>query len=112
MPYGKVEPRYGVAASKCAMSIAGPGLRWLEKGAAMNISSMHSECSAPKWQARGTCCCYRLVDLYGMSDMMATPISSHWPANMALPDQCLRDYSRRSGISLIKVTRRRNPGQA
>ncbi len=46
----------------------------------MNIPSMKPQCSAEEWQARvDLAACYRLVDLYGMSDMMANHISSHVP---------------------------------
>src|SRR4051812_50213378 len=41
---------------------------------------MKDRCSAEEWQARVDCAaCYRLVDLYGMSDMMANHISVRVP---------------------------------
>ena len=44
----------------------------------MNIPSMQPQCMPAEWQARvDLAACYCLVDLYGMSDMMANPISSH-----------------------------------
>lgn len=46
----------------------------------LQIPSMKDKCSAAEWQARiDLAACYRLVDLYGMSDMMANHISSHVP---------------------------------
>ena len=42
--------------------------------------SMKGRCSAAEWSARvDLAACYRLVDHYGMSDMMANHISSHVP---------------------------------
>jgi len=42
----------------------------------LQIPSMKERCSPQEWQARIDCAaCYRLVDLYGMSDMMANHIS-------------------------------------
>ena len=44
------------------------------------IPSMQPHCTPAEWQARiDLAACYRLVDLYGMSDMMANHISSHVP---------------------------------
>ena len=38
----------------------------------LSIPSMKERCSAAEWNARvDLAACYRLVDLYGMSDMMA-----------------------------------------
>ena len=46
----------------------------------LNIPSMRERCSPAEWQARIDCAaCYRLVDLYGMSDMMANHISVRVP---------------------------------
>src|SRR5689334_16816405 len=46
----------------------------------LTIPSMKERCSAAEWNARvDLAACYRLVDLYGMSDMMANHISSHVP---------------------------------
>ena len=46
----------------------------------MNIESMQHQCTPAEWQARtDLAACYRLVDLYGMADMMANHISSHVP---------------------------------
>ncbi|MCJ9712845.1 class II aldolase/adducin family protein, partial [Bordetella hinzii] len=42
--------------------------------------SMKERCTAQEWEARvNLAACYRLIDLYGMSDMMANHISSHVP---------------------------------
>jgi ribulose-5-phosphate 4-epimerase/fuculose-1-phosphate aldolase len=44
------------------------------------IPSMKARCAPAEWQARvDLAACYRLVDLYGLSDMMANHISSHVP---------------------------------
>ena len=46
----------------------------------LRISSMKDRCSPQEWQARvDLAACYRLVDLYGMSDMMANHISMRVP---------------------------------
>ena len=46
----------------------------------LKISSMKDRCSPQEWQARvDLAACYRLVDLYGMSDMMANHISMRVP---------------------------------
>jgi ribulose-5-phosphate 4-epimerase/fuculose-1-phosphate aldolase len=46
----------------------------------LSILSMKDRCPAAEWNARvDLAACYRLVDLYGMSDMMANHISSHVP---------------------------------
>jgi ribulose-5-phosphate 4-epimerase/fuculose-1-phosphate aldolase len=47
---------------------------------ALRIPSMRGLCSPEEWQARvDLAACYRLVDLYGMSDMMANHISVRVP---------------------------------
>ncbi len=44
------------------------------------IASMKDQCSVQEWQARvDLAACYRLIDLYGMSDMMANHISARVP---------------------------------
>lgn len=46
----------------------------------LQISSMKGKCSDAEWQARvDLAACYRLVDLYGMSDMMANHVSARIP---------------------------------
>lgn len=72
----------------------------------MNISSMQGQCSAAEWQARiDLAACYRLVDLYGMSDMMANHISSHVPGEHGafLINAYGMMYEEITASSLIKV---------
>jgi ribulose-5-phosphate 4-epimerase/fuculose-1-phosphate aldolase len=46
----------------------------------LQIESMKNKCSAAEWQARvDLAACYRLVEIYGMSDMMANHISARVP---------------------------------
>lgn len=46
----------------------------------LDIPSMKGHCSPEEWQARvDLAACYRLVDIYGMSDMMANHISMRVP---------------------------------
>jgi ribulose-5-phosphate 4-epimerase/fuculose-1-phosphate aldolase len=46
----------------------------------LKFPSMRERCSREEWQARvDLAACYRLVDLYGMSDMMANHISMRVP---------------------------------
>ena len=46
----------------------------------LNIPSMKGRCPEAEWQARvDLAACYRLVDHFGMADMMANHISSHVP---------------------------------
>ncbi len=46
----------------------------------LQIPSMKGQCSAAEWQARvDLAACYRLVDFFGMADMMANHISSRVP---------------------------------
>lgn len=72
----------------------------------MNIPSMQDRCTSEEWQARiDLAACYRLVDLYGMSDMMANHISSHVPGE---PGAFLINayglmYEEITASSLIKV---------
>ena len=72
----------------------------------MNIASMQAHCTPQEWQARvDLAACYRLVDLYGMSDMMANHISSHVPGE---PGAFLINayglmYEEITASSLIKV---------
>jgi hypothetical protein len=47
---------------------------------------MKPHCTDAEWQARiDLAACYRLVDLYGMSDMMANHISWHVPGEPGFP---------------------------
>jgi ribulose-5-phosphate 4-epimerase/fuculose-1-phosphate aldolase len=72
----------------------------------LQISSMKEHCTEAEWQARiDLAACYRLVDLYGMSDMMANHISSHVPGE---PGSFLINpygmmYEEITASSLIKV---------
>ena len=46
----------------------------------LNIPSMKDKCSHAEWQARiDLAACYRLVEFYGMADMMANHISARIP---------------------------------
>lgn len=52
------------------------------KSGVLKIPSMQSQCSPEEWQARvDLAACYRLVDLFGMSDMMANHISMRVPGD-------------------------------
>ena len=72
----------------------------------LQISSMRARCSETEWQARvDLAACYRLVELYGMSDMMANHISARVPGE---PDAFLINaygmlYEEITASSLIKV---------
>jgi ribulose-5-phosphate 4-epimerase/fuculose-1-phosphate aldolase len=72
----------------------------------MPIPSMKSRCTPEEWQARvDLAACYRLVDLYGMSDMMANHISSHVPGESGafLINAYGMMYEEITASSLIKV---------
>ncbi len=72
----------------------------------LNIPSMQPHCTAAEWQARiDLAACYRLVDLYGMSDMMANHISSHVPGESGafLINPYGMMYEEITASSLIKV---------
>ena len=72
----------------------------------LSIPSMQDRCSAAEWNARvDLAACYRLVDLYGMSDMMANHISSHVPgeAGAFLINPYGMMYEEITASSLIKV---------
>ena len=46
----------------------------------LKIESMKNRCTPAEWQARvDLAACYRLVDIYGMSDMMANHVSCSVP---------------------------------
>lgn len=52
----------------------------MSKPGVLNIPSMRERCSEAEWQARvNLAACYRLVELYGMADMMANHISVRVP---------------------------------
>ncbi|MVW70043.1 MULTISPECIES: class II aldolase/adducin family protein [unclassified Bordetella] len=72
----------------------------------LTIPSMKDRCSPEEWQARvDLAACYRLVDLYGMSDMMANHISSHVPGEEGafLINPYGMMYEEITASSLIKV---------
>ncbi|HEX7890798.1 MAG TPA: class II aldolase/adducin family protein [Ramlibacter sp.] len=72
---------------------------------ALKIPSMKERCSPEEWQARIDCAaCYRLVDLYGMSDMMANHISVRVPGEESfLINPYGMMYEEITASSLIKV---------
>ena len=72
----------------------------------LQIESMKDRCTEQEWQARvDLAACYRLVDLYGMSDMMANHISSHVPGEPGafLINAYGMMYEEITASSLIKV---------
>ena len=74
--------------------------------ARLEIASMQPHCTAAEWQARiDLAACYRLVDLYGMSDMMANHVSSHVPGEPGafLINPYGMMYEEITASSLIKV---------
>lgn len=76
------------------------------KPGVLRIASMKNRCSPAEWQARiDLAACYRLVELYGMADMMANHISSHVPgeAGAFLINPYGMMYEEITASSLIKV---------
>jgi ribulose-5-phosphate 4-epimerase/fuculose-1-phosphate aldolase len=74
----------------------------------LSIPSMRERCSSLEWNARvDLAACYRLVDQYGMSDMMANHISSHVPGEPGafLINAYGMMYEEITASSLIKVDR-------
>ena len=72
----------------------------------MNIASMQTQCTPSEWQARvDLAACYRLVDIYGMSDMLANHISAHVPGEPGafLINAYGMMYEEITASSLIKV---------
>ncbi|ETF04262.1 aldolase [Advenella kashmirensis W13003] len=72
----------------------------------MKISSIQHQCSAQEWQRRvDLAACYRLVALYGMSDMIANHISASVPGeeNAFLINPYGMLYEEITASSLIKV---------
>src|SRR3546814_2930485 len=72
----------------------------------LEIASMQSKCSPQEWQARiDLAACYRLVELYGMADMMANHISVRVPDedNAFLINAYGMMYEEITASSLIKV---------
>jgi ribulose-5-phosphate 4-epimerase/fuculose-1-phosphate aldolase len=75
-------------------------------GGRLSIPSMRPHCTANEWQARiDLAACYRLVDLYGMSDMMANHISAHVPGEPGafLINPYGMMYEEITASSLVKV---------
>lgn len=72
----------------------------------MRISSMESKCTPAEWAARvDLAACYRLVEWYGMADMMANHISARVPGedNAFLINPYGMLYEEITASSLIKV---------
>lgn len=72
----------------------------------LQIPSMRDQCSEAEWQARvDLAACYRLVELYGMADMMANHISSRVPGEEGafLINAYGMMYEEITASSLIKV---------
>src|SRR6195952_3507693 len=77
----------------------------MKRPGVLEIPSMKDRCSAAEWQARiDLAACYRLVDLYGMSDMMANHISARVPGEESfLINAYGMLYEEITASSLIKV---------
>jgi ribulose-5-phosphate 4-epimerase/fuculose-1-phosphate aldolase len=76
------------------------------KDGVLQIESMKDRCTPAEWQARvDLAACYRLVDLYGMSDMMANHVSSHVPGEPGafLINPYGMMYEEITASSLIKI---------
>ena len=72
----------------------------------LQIASMKDRCTPAEWQARvDLAACYRLVDLYGMSDMMANHISMRVPGEEGafLINAYGMMYEEITASSLIKI---------
>ena len=72
----------------------------------LTISSMRPHCSDAEWTARvNLAACYRLVELYGLSDMMANHISARVPGedNAFLINPYGMMYEEITASSLVKV---------
>jgi ribulose-5-phosphate 4-epimerase/fuculose-1-phosphate aldolase len=72
----------------------------------LQIPSMKDRCTPAEWQARvDLAACYRLVDLYGMSDMMANHISMRVPGEEGafLINAYGMMYEEITASSLIKI---------
>lgn len=72
----------------------------------LQISSMKALCSEEEWKARvDLAACYRLVEMYGMSDMMANHISARVPGEEGtyLINPYGMMYEEITASSLIKV---------
>jgi len=72
----------------------------------LQIPSMKERCTPAEWQARvDLAACYRLVDLYGMSDMMANHVSMRVPGEEGafLINAYGMMYEEITASSLIKI---------
>ena len=72
----------------------------------LKIASMQQRCTPAEWQARvDLAACYRLVAIYGMSDMMANHISAHVPGEPGafLINAYGMMYEEITASSLIKI---------
>jgi ribulose-5-phosphate 4-epimerase/fuculose-1-phosphate aldolase len=72
----------------------------------LQIPSMKDRCTSAEWQARvDLAACYRLVDLYGMSDMMANHVSVRVPGEEGafLINAYGMMYEEITASSLIKI---------
>jgi ribulose-5-phosphate 4-epimerase/fuculose-1-phosphate aldolase len=72
----------------------------------LRLSSIRANCSKAEWQARvDLAACYRLVELYGMSDMIANHISARVPGEQGafLINAYGMLYEEITASSLIKV---------
>src|SRR3546814_14023191 len=78
----------------------------MERTGELRIQSMRDQCSAEEWQARiDLAACYRLVEMYGMADMVANHISSRVPGEEGafLINPYGMMYEEITASSLIKV---------
>lgn len=78
----------------------------MERAGVLRIQSMRDQCSAEEWQARiDLAACYRLVEMYGMADMVANHISSRVPGEEGafLINPYGMMYEEITASSLIKV---------
>src|SRR3546814_19842714 len=78
----------------------------MERTGELRIQSMRDQCSAEEWQARiDLAACYRLVEMYGMADMVANHISSRVPGEEGafLINPYGMMYEEIKASSLIKV---------
>jgi ribulose-5-phosphate 4-epimerase/fuculose-1-phosphate aldolase len=78
----------------------------MSRSGELKISSMQEHCSEAEWKARvDLAACYRLVEMYGMSDMMANHISARIPGEEGtyLINAYGMMYEEITASSLIKV---------
>lgn len=79
---------------------------FMSQSGVLRIPSMRDQCTAEEWQARvDLAACYRLVELYGMADMMANHISCRVPGEDGafLINAYGMMYEEITASSLIKV---------